>query len=75
MDKIAFALDGRALATLARDGKVLVWDIVKGEALGDCQVRITPSQWTFLAFSADGKSIAVSTAEGVMLVDLSKLAR
>jgi WD40 repeat protein len=75
VDKFAFAPDGRALATLGRDGKVVVWDIVKGDALGECQFRTTPSQGTFVGFSADGKSLAVSTAEGVMLVDLSKLAR
>jgi WD40 repeat protein len=75
VEKVAFSPDSRSLATLGRDGKVIVWDVAGGDAVAEVQVRIVPSRWAFLAFSADGKFLAVTTAEGIVLCELSKPVR
>ena len=53
---LAFASDGRTLAYLEMDGRVTLWDVPEGKALG----RIVAHQGAIsaVAFSPDGKVLA-----------------
>jgi WD40 repeat protein len=66
VDRLVFSPDGKSLATLGRDGKLIVWDVASGAATAECQFRVLPNRWLFLAYSGDGKCVAVTTPEGVM---------
>jgi WD40 repeat protein len=65
------ALDarGRALATGGRDGTIAIWDLATGER----QIHFTSARGPIraLAFSCDGKTIAVSEEDSVILLDPS----
>ncbi|MFC9847874.1 hypothetical protein ACFWFF_36370 [Streptomyces sp. NPDC060223] len=73
----AFRPDGQVLATAARDGRVRLWNVAspgRPAALGDA---LTPAETEVrsLAFSPDGRTLAVLTAGAVQLWDVTDPAR
>jgi RNA polymerase sigma factor (sigma-70 family) len=73
---LAFAPDGRTLASASHDNTVKVWDRATGKELRSYDV--TDSHWatTLVAFSPDGRTLAVGWAkgpgqEGVKLLDVA----
>jgi WD40 repeat protein len=58
---LAFAPDGKRLASLARDGTLRVWDVATGKELQ--QLR---GHGLSLAFKADGKTLLAISLEGMM---------
>ncbi|MFE9765171.1 AAA family ATPase [Streptomyces sp. NPDC005808] len=73
----AFRPDGQVLATAARDGRVRLWNVASPDrpaALGDA---LTPAETEVrsLAFSPDGRTLAVLTASAVQLWDVTDPAR
>jgi len=74
---VAFTPDGKSLASSSSDGRVLLWDIVTGTQHTDFTFTSAPDLttgaplWaTGLAFSADGKLLAVGQEDGsVQLLD------
>jgi WD40 repeat protein len=68
---LAFSPDGTKLASAARDGRVLVWDISPGPARGSRPpMRVLSGTGVVLrgvAFSADGRRVCAVTVEGTIL--------
>jgi WD40 repeat protein len=65
---IDFSPDGSKLAAFIGEPKAIrIWSIPSGEVLGD--VPVTAIGIVDLAWSPDSRSLAVSNASGVMLVD------
>jgi RNA polymerase sigma factor (sigma-70 family) len=65
-EQIAFAPDGRTLATTRADRTVQVWDVVTGKEL---LRRAGPSAAArCLAFAADGRALASGHADGSILI-------
>ncbi|KAF5639275.1 vegetatible incompatibility het-e-1 [Fusarium sp. NRRL 52700] len=60
---VAFAPDSKRLATVSRDG-IKIWDVVTGSGLP--LLEIPSSLMPAIAFSADGKHIALGTFESVI---------
>ncbi len=66
--RIAFSPDGRYLVTSAGDGRVRIWDVARGEALGP------PLPGALGRFSPDGTQLLVMSGEdGAWLWDLSRI--
>ncbi len=66
---LAFSPDGKLLATGANDNVVNIWDLENRELFME---PIHHPGWILkVVFSSDGKSLAVESAEGVFLWDLS----
>jgi WD40 repeat protein len=63
---VAFAPDGRTLATGTRDGRIFLWELAtgqkRGELLGHEKAILS------LAFSPDGRLLAASSAEAPVYV-------
>src|SRR5262249_23706891 len=60
VDAVAFSPDGTQLATGCHDGRVRIFDVVKGTVVREIQAHVTmpqPSAVYCLAWSADGKQI------------------
>jgi WD40 repeat protein/serine/threonine protein kinase len=55
----AFSADGKRLASREVERKVLVWDLETGQQLASLRGAGDPSAWNSLAFSPDGKSLAL----------------
>lgn len=62
---VAFSADGRTLAAVGDDGKLILWDVQSGKET---------KQWTLggrassVAFAADGKHLAVGNANGTVYI-------
>jgi Tol biopolymer transport system component len=66
---IAFAPDGKTVAAVSDRGKVVLWDIESGKAAPE--IRVGKAIYiSALAFSPDGKVLAVGTTNSVFLWDL-----
>ncbi|MEV8527222.1 hypothetical protein AB0451_24175 [Streptomyces sp. NPDC052000] len=70
---LAFSPDGRLLASATNYGAVQIWDIASGDLLGTLDKLPTgdraPNQ---IAFSPDGKTLAVCCVPQFQLVDVAK---
>ena len=71
---VAFSPDGRLLAEAAHGGTVRVWDVAAGTVTQTFAVRGVYPNRMRLAFSPDGRRLAVVNS-GVVLVDLAGGAR
>jgi WD40 repeat protein len=67
---IAFAPDGKAVAAVSGRGKVVLWDIESGKADPEIPVDKAGHPISTLAFSPDGKVLAVGTTNAVFLWNL-----
>jgi len=67
---VAFAADGRTLATASFDGTVLLWDLTDPappRRLGDPLTGHTGSVLS-VAFAADGRTLATASADDTVLL-------
>ena len=67
---IAFAPDGKTVAAVSDHGKVVLWAIESGKADPEISVGKRNHPISTLAFSPDGKVLAVGTVGSVFLWDL-----
>lgn len=63
---LAFAPDGRTLASAAADGTILVWDLATRRPIG----RMSPSKAAVnaISYSSDGRSLISGSADGRLCV-------
>jgi RNA polymerase sigma factor (sigma-70 family) len=61
---VAFAPDGKTLATGGRDGLVKLWDVASGRRLRTLEQQYTPVE--ALAWSRDGRTVASAGRDGVI---------
>ena len=52
----------------AKDGTVVVWDLATGQPVDRVDLRASDDQPVSLAVAPDGKTVAVGTARGVILI-------
>ncbi len=62
---LAFAPDGRTLATAGRDGKVHLWIVATGKRAATWTL---PAEPRALAFAGDGRHLAIGTSDGTVVV-------
>lgn len=68
IESIVSSPDGKVLASVDRDGLVIIWDVSTGRELRAFSV---PSSWSgSVAFSADSKTIAYGYSLGIHLWDI-----
>ena len=60
----AFSTDGRLLAAVGSDGRILVWETAAGKKLHDWKLPAAGA----LAFAADGRHLAVGNTNGTIYV-------
>jgi WD40 repeat protein len=71
LDSVAFAADGRTLATASRDDGVLLWDVAgpgRPRRLGD---PLTEESVDSMAFAPDGRTLATTRGLTVLLWDIA----
>ena len=64
--RVAFAPDGKTLATGLADGTIVLWDSVTGLKLQEVKGHVR--QVTSLAFSPDGRTLVSGAFDGTMKV-------
>jgi len=68
IESIVFSADGRMLATASWDGTVKLWDVESGR----CRQSIQgPGTQRAVAWSADGKTLAVGTSDSLRVLERS----
>jgi len=67
VDTVAFAPDGKTLASSGWDDAVILWDV---SSQGYLNRKLNDNGGGLLAFSPDGKTLASATREGVVLWDV-----
>jgi WD40 repeat protein len=73
--RLAFSLDGRRVLTTGGDGRVRVWDASDGTRLRMLKVAAPGDQDAHVAFTPDGRTVAVSTPRGVVLREVETAQR
>jgi WD40 repeat protein len=70
---VAFAPDGKSLATAGRDAALRVWDVATGKERLRVELKVEfrwdPEENVSVAFSPDGKLLAVAWCEGTVHLD------
>ncbi len=69
---ITFAPDGKTVAAVSGRGKLTLWDIESGKAAPEIPLDKDIGCISALAFSPDGKVLAVGTIKSVFLWDLTE---
>jgi WD40 repeat protein len=69
---VAFTPNGKHLASLGLDGTIKLWDVASGKELGKFG-KYNTSVVTTIAFSADGRYLAIPDGNHVRLFETSKL--
>jgi eukaryotic-like serine/threonine-protein kinase len=67
VNNVAFAPDGKSVATAAEDGAVTIWDPTSGKSLRGLQLPPTTAVTCGLAFSADGKLLAAGNGSATQV--------
>ena len=62
---VAFSPDSKVLATAGQDGRLALWDPITAKLIRDWQL---PGPAYCLAFSADGRHLAVGNANGTLYI-------
>ncbi len=66
VNALAFSPDGARLASVSRDGNLVLWDVETGKEAARLSPKAGPL--TDVAFTPDGKLLAASTEDGRVLV-------
>jgi RNA polymerase sigma factor (sigma-70 family) len=69
-----FSVDGRTLATRATDGRLQLWEVATGEEIrswGGPQLSLGPA----FAFSPDGRTVAASDGDSILIWDVTGRSR
>jgi WD40 repeat protein len=65
---VAVSPDDRFAFSASKDGTIVVWDLAAGEAIDRVDLGPSDDQPLALAISPDGKTLAVATARGLVLL-------
>lgn len=68
VNSLAFSADSKVLATGCHDDKIRLWDVSTGEKLKEFEMHNSAQS---IAFSPDGKRLAATTGNTVVVWDLS----
>jgi WD40 repeat protein/serine/threonine protein kinase len=67
---VAFSPDGKSLVTLNNDHVAILWDLATGRQRWTFPIDLGKQQgWQWAAFSPNGRTLAVTRAAGVTLLD------